>query len=171
MLPGCWGSSYVCNQFDYHGLMARSVPSIDPEVMAAWHGLLVVHHRLTNAMDDELRRRHGLRLDWYDVLVQLSEAGGRLRMSELAEATLFSRTDCTRIVDRMERSGLVARHPAAEDGRGVYAVLTPAGRSTLRSASVTHMLAIRRQFARHLRSGEPARLAEALARIAEAEAG
>lgn len=133
--------------------------------MAAWHALLVVHHRLTGAMDEELRAAHGLRLDWYDVLVQLSEAGGRLRMSELADATLFSRTDCTRIVDRMEKAGYVARRPAAEDGRGVYAVLTPSGRSMLRRASATHMDSIRRRFAKHLENGEAGSMAAALERV------
>lgn len=137
--------------------------------MAAWHALLVVHHRLTGAMDEELRAAHGLRLDWYDVLVQLSEAGGRLRMAELAEATLFSRTDCTRIVDRMEKVGYVERRPAEEDGRGVYAVLTPQGRSMLRRASATHMASIRRRFAEHLEGGEAGSMAVALGRVATAD--
>lgn len=137
--------------------------------MAAWHALLVVHHRLTGAMDEELRNAHGLRLDWYDVLVQLSEAGGRLRMSELADATLFSRTDCTRIVDRMEQAGFVERRPATEDGRGVYAVLTPEGRLMLRQAAATHMASIRHRFADHLEGGEAESMAAALQRIVAAD--
>ncbi len=138
---------------------------IEPDVMAAWHALLVVHHRLTGVMDQELRDADGLRLDWYDVLVQLSEAGGRLRMSELADATLFSRTDCTRIVDRMQNAGYVERRPAEEDGRGVYAVLTPSGRSMLRRASATHMASIRRRFAEHLDRREAESMAAALERV------
>jgi DNA-binding MarR family transcriptional regulator len=142
-----------------------SVPAIDPDAMDAWHALLVVHHRLTGAMDEELRRVHGLRLDWYDVLVQLSEAGGRLRMAELADATLFSRTDCTRIVDRMEAAGHVERQPAEEDGRGVYAALTDEGRALLRRASVTHMGSIQRRFVDHLHPDEVRSIAVGLGRM------
>jgi DNA-binding MarR family transcriptional regulator len=119
-------------------------------VLRAWRSLLEAHRRLADALDDELMAQHGFGLQWYDVLVQLAEAGGRLRMSELAEATLFSRTDCTRIVDRMGRRGLVERQSVPEDGRGVYAVLTPAGRATLREASETHLDGIERRFGAHL---------------------
>lgn len=153
----------------YHAAMA-TVPVIDPDVMDAWHALLVVHHRLTGAMDDELRSAHGLRLDWYDVLVQLSEAGGRLRMSELADATLFSRTDCTRIVDRMEAARHVERRPAEEDGRGVYAVLTTRGRALLRRASATHMESIRRRFGDHLHPDEVRAIAVGFRRVIAVDA-
>ncbi len=148
--------------------MAEPVPQPADDIMQAWRNLLLVHHQLTGAMDDELRRRHDLRLDWYDVLVQLNAAGGRLRMSDLAEATLFSRTDCTRIVDRMEEAGLVARERATEDGRGVYATLTVVGKAMLRRAAVTHLRQIRDDFASHLAEGDAAAIAVALGRVAAA---
>jgi DNA-binding MarR family transcriptional regulator len=148
--------------------MTRRVPVIADDVMQAWRLLLEVHHRLTHEMDHELREAHDLRLDWYDVLVQLNAAGGRLRMHELAEVTLFSRTDCTRIVDRMERAGLATRRPAAEDGRGVYAALTEAGRRMLEDAAVTHVTSIERRFANHVTPGEAAAMANALQRVVEA---
>jgi len=141
------------------------VPVIGEFAMDAWRLLLETHHRLTGEMDHELRREHALRLDWYDVLVQLSNAGGRLRMHELAEATLFSRTDCTRIVDRMERAGFVARERAAEDGRGVNAMLTPAGHQKLREAAVTHVRSIEQRFAGLLSDDEAATMAHALDRV------
>jgi DNA-binding MarR family transcriptional regulator len=145
--------------------MSRSVPLIDADVMEAWRLLLVTHHRLTHDMDQELRDRHGLRLDWYDVLVQLHAAGGRMRMHELAQATLFSRTDCTRIVDRMQPAGLVSREPDPDDGRGVYAVLTPAGATMLREAARTHVASIQRRFADKVTADEATAMARALRRV------
>lgn len=144
------------------------VPVIGRHAMEAWRLLLEVHHELTHEMDRELREAHALRLDWYDVLVQLNAAGGRMRMHELAAATLFSRTDCTRIVDRMAGAGLVARERAAEDGRGVYAVLTPAGDEMLREAAVTHVRSIERRFTSHLTEDEARTMAAALRRVVTA---
>jgi DNA-binding MarR family transcriptional regulator len=134
----------------------------------AWRLMLEAHQRLTTQMDVELREQHGLRLDWYDVLYQLSVAGGRLRMHELADATLFSRTDCTRIVDRMERAGLVQRERASEDGRGVYAAMTDEGRALLREAAVTHLGDIQRLFGAQVTSEEATVMARALERTLEA---
>ena len=129
--------------------------------------MLEVHERLTTQMDARLRAEHGLPLQWYDVLVQLAEAGGPLRMNDLADRTLFSRTECTRVVARMEAADLVAKHPDPQDGRGVYAELTTAGRTMLRAASKTHLADIERWFTRHLAEDESAVIADALWRIAE----
>ena len=136
------------------------------ETIEAWRSLLQAHQRLTVLMDSNLRDRHGLRLDWYDVLYQLSVAGGQMRMHELAEATLFSRTDCTRIVDRMERAGLVRRSRAKEDGRGVNAGITPEGRALFRKAAVTHLDDIQRMFGAYVAGETATRMAAALGRAA-----
>ncbi len=136
-----------------------------PEALEAWRLLLESHHRLTRTLDAELRDRLGFGLDWYDVLYQLSEAGGRLRMHELADATLFSRSDVTRLVTRLERAGLVEREPDEEDRRGVHAVLTRRGRASLRRAAVTHLAGIQQHFAGRLREGDAARLAAMLAQV------
>lgn len=145
---------------------APDVPT--PEVLEAWRLLLESHRRLAAVLDRELIDGHGLGLDWYDVLYQLNSAGGRLRMHELSAATLFSRTDCTRLVDRMARAGLVRRERAAEDGRGVYAVLTDAGKAALRQAAPTHLDGIQRLFGSHLQPDEVTALRTGLARIARA---
>ncbi len=131
----------------------------------AWRELLHAHRRLTTTLDAELRSRYGFGLDWYDVLFQLSEAGGRLRMHELADATLFSRTDVTRLVTRMQRAGLVDREPDEADRRGVHAVLTTQGRAALRRAAVTHLAGIERHFASGLGTGDALRLAAILGRL------
>lgn len=138
------------------------------EVIEAWRLLLEAHRRLANQLDHELTAEHGLGLDWYDVLFQLNQAGGRLRMHELSEATMFSRTDCTRLVARMVEAGLVERQKAAEDGRGVYAVLAPAGKSTLREAAGTHLDGIQRLFGEHLEHREIDAIRSGLARIVAA---
>jgi DNA-binding MarR family transcriptional regulator len=137
------------------------------ETIEAWRRLLQVHQRLTVEMDAELRRDHDLRLDWYDVLFQLSVGGGRMRMYQLADATLFSRTDCTRIVDRMAGEGLVRRERADDDARGVYAVLTSEGRALLRRAARTHLEGIQRLFGTHMTSEEAEAMAATLGTVLE----
>ncbi len=135
------------------------------EAIEAWRLMLHAHQQLTAQMDFHLRDRHGLRLDWYDVLYQLTVAGGRMRMHELARVTLFSRTDCTRIVDRMERAGLVQRERAAEDRRGVFAVMTADGQALFRNAAATHLDDIQRLFGTHVTAAEATAMAQALERV------
>jgi DNA-binding MarR family transcriptional regulator len=74
----------------------------------------------------------------------------RLRMTELADAVLLSRSGVTRLVDRLERAGLVSRCPVANDGRGVAAQITDAGVARLRAASRTHLTGVARHFADRL---------------------
>ncbi len=145
----------------------RPNPRPSDEALEAWRLLLEAHHVLTRRLDAELRQRHGFGLDWYDVLYQLSAGGGRLRMHELADRTLFSRTDVTRLVQRIERAGLVERRSDESDRRGVNAVLTPAGRAALRRAAVTHLAGIERLFGSAATSEELATMTSLLARSAE----
>jgi DNA-binding MarR family transcriptional regulator len=96
-----------------------------------------------------------LSLAAYDVLVQLAELPDfRLRMTELADAILLSRSGVTRLVERLERAGLVSRERADGDGRGVVAVLTPVGLERLRAASGTHLTGVARHFAESFCDGE-----------------
>lgn len=135
--------------------------------MAAWRSFLEAHRRITDVLEGELRDREDLPLPWYDVLVQLSESPTRsLRMQELADAVLLSKSGLTRLVDRMETAGLVERAPCEDDGRGIMAVLTDAGFDRLRASAPTHAAGVRAHFADRLRPGEAAVLAQALSRIA-----
>lgn len=138
------------------------------EVLEAWGLILETHRRLAHELDRELVAAHNLGLDRYDVLYQLNTAGGKLRMHELSAATLFSRTDCTRLVDRMAGAGLVKRERASEDGRGVYAVLTPEGKQALRSAAGTHLDGIQRLFGSHLEASEIDALRSGLGKVVAA---
>jgi DNA-binding MarR family transcriptional regulator len=132
-----------------------------PDEMAAWRGFLRIHAGLMRRLDAELLEEHGLPLSHYDVLLQLAEVGGSLRMSELADAVLLSRSGLTRLVDQLERQSLVARRRASDDARGVEATLTEAGWERLRAAAPTHVRGVRRLFLEPLGSERQAALAEA----------
>ena len=115
--------------------------------LASWRSFLRAHAGITKALEVELESEQKLSLAAYDVLVQLSEAPEqRLRMTELADAVLLSRSGVTRLVDRLERSGLVARSRVVDDGRGIAAELTHDGLDRLRRAAGTHLRGIRTHF-------------------------
>ena len=125
---------------------SRSTPT--HEQLGAWRAFLRAHATITRALEAELVAEQNLSLAAYDVLVQLAEAPERrLRMTELADAVLLSRSGVTRLVDRLERGGLVSRCPVESDGRGVAAKLTDAGLHRLRTASRTHLGGVVRHFA------------------------
>lgn len=135
---------------------------LSPDELATWAGFLRTHAQLVRELDEELRREHDLPLSSYDVLVQLSTAPEEgLRMSDLAEAVLLSRSGLTRLVDRLQREGLLERRQCPEDARGSYATLTQAGRDRLEEARPTHLSGVRRLFLDRLDSGERRRLAAA----------
>jgi DNA-binding MarR family transcriptional regulator len=94
-------------------------------------------------LEADLIAEHALPLASYDVLLTLVEAPGhRLRMTELADRVLLSRSGMTRLVDRLEREGLVVREACANDARGMFTVLTAQGEQRLRKASRTHLRGI-----------------------------
>jgi DNA-binding MarR family transcriptional regulator len=127
--------------------------------LAAWRGFLRVHAALAKQLDSELDQAHKLPLTSYEVLINLQAAAGRrLRMAELAERTLLSRSGMTRLVDRLEREGLLERDTCPSDARGCFAVLTDAGDEVLRRARPTHLEGVRELFLRHLDDDDFARL-------------
>jgi DNA-binding MarR family transcriptional regulator len=120
---------------------------LDEEELLAWRGLLRTHAELTKQLDAELARVHDLPLSSYEVLLYLADSeGGRLRMSELADAVLLSRSGLTRLVDRLEREGLLERARCTEDARGFFAQITPKGRELFDAARTTHLEGVRELF-------------------------
>ncbi len=120
---------------------------LDERELGAWRGLLRAHAALTRALDAELTAAHGLSLSSYEVLLLLADApAGRMRMAELADSALLSRSGLTRLVDRLERSGLIRREPCPSDLRGAHAVITEPGRDLFGSARRTHLAGVRRRF-------------------------
>jgi DNA-binding MarR family transcriptional regulator len=113
----------------------------------AWRGMLRAHAELTRELDAELTATHGLPLSSYEVLLFVGDAPeGRMRMSELADSVLLSRSGLTRLVDRLERAGLIERVQCNEDARGYFAQITPAGRELFDRARRTHLAGVRRLF-------------------------
>ena len=139
---------------------------LTPLELSAWRGLLQAHARITRALDTELRAEHGLPVSSYEVLMFLADAPGhRLRMAEIADMVLLSRSGLTRLVDRLEAAGLVTRCAAEDDGRGAYAELTADGLAKLRAARQTHLDGVRRHFLSALTADEQAELAGIWARL------
>lgn len=135
--------------------------------LRAWRGLLRAHACLAKRLDSELEQAHGLPMTSYEVLHHLEEAtGARMRMCELAEEAQLSRSGLTRLVDRMERDGLLERCSCDHDARGSYACLTAAGRERLQEARGTHLAVIRDQFFSHFSESELGVLADMWERIA-----
>src|SRR5437016_3153735 len=112
----------------------------------AWRALLEAHATLMRRLDTDLKQRTGLRLADFDVLAQLAEAGGALRMTELAARTLISRSGSTRRVARLVGEGLVSRANATEDGRGVLVALTAAGVAKLTETVPIHLRGVSKLF-------------------------
>jgi DNA-binding MarR family transcriptional regulator len=134
--------------------------------LGAWRGLLRVHAALVRELDAELDEAHDLPLSSYDVLIYLQAAPDRrLRMAELADSVLLSRSGVTRLVDRLEREGLIVRDNCASDGRGLYAVLTDEGEAMLAKARPTHLAGVRERFLRHFSEDELEQLAEYWERV------
>ena len=138
----------------------------------AWRGLLRAHAAMVKRLDAELEAAHELPLTSYEVLLHLADADGcKMRMCDVAESVLLSRSGLTRLVDRLERDGFVERVSCDADARGAYAKLTDAGRAKLRAASTTHLEGVRAHFLDHFSAEELAMLAEAWERVAGAGAG
>lgn len=133
--------------------------------VAVWRSFLRAHASVTTRLEGELADT-GLPLPWYDVLLQLVEAPRRrLRMAELAERVLLSRSGLTRLVDRLQAEGYVTRERSADDARGTYTVLTRAGFDALRLAAPVHLAGVRDHFLRLYTEDELRTLGELLARL------
>jgi len=135
-------------------------------VPAAWVEFLRAHATITRELNAELVSEHGLTLNDYEVLLHLARAEGRrLRRVDLAERILLTASGITRLLEGLERSGLVARASCQSDGRVVYAELTEAGHARLREAAQTHVDGIQRVFAGRFSADELRMLAELLGRV------
>ena len=126
--------------------MTQQITPRDPR-LTTWRTFLRAHARVVRELEQELQADQGMALTDYDVLVQLAGADGRrLRMSELADRLLLSRSGATRLVDRLVIDGLVERVSCESDRRGQWASLTDAGHERLRNAAPTHLSGVARHF-------------------------
>jgi len=152
---------------DVAGLLARLVAAELPEGrgLDAWATLLQAHATLMRQLESDLERETGLALADFDVLAQLANAGGELRMTELAARALISRSGMTRRVARLVDEGLVRRTGADADGRGVVVELTDAGVARLVETAPVHARGISKLFVAQLDDQELAILERALGKV------
>jgi DNA-binding MarR family transcriptional regulator len=144
---------------------------LDPTVARAWIAFLTAYGRVTRALSAELMDGAGMSLADFDVMAQLAGAEGyALRMSELADAALISKSGLTRRVDRLAVNGWVTRRRCTEDGRVHWATLTPLGIKAFRSAAPGHLRAVAERFGASLPASEMDRLTRDLMMIAEKSA-
>jgi DNA-binding MarR family transcriptional regulator len=142
------------------------IEELTPTELGAWRGMLRVHSALVRELDAELLDKNDLPLTSYDVLIYLQAAPDkRLRMAELADSVLLSRSGVTRLVDRLEREGLIVRDACTSDGRGLFAVLTEKGEEVLAHARPTHLAGVRERFLRHFSEDELMTLAKFWERV------
>lgn len=149
--------------------MSEQISRHDPR-LGAWRAFLRSHAHVVRKLEHELQAEHGMALTDYDVLFQLSAADERrLRMSELADRLLLSRSGATRLIDRLVADGLVERVTCESDRRGQWASLTDAGHRRLRAASPTHLRGVAEHFLDRLSTADLAALERMLDQVLAAE--
>lgn len=147
------------------------VESLSDLELGAWRGLLRASACACKQLDAELEAAHGIALSTYEVLAFVSEADGeRMRMCDLAASANLSRSGLTRLIDRLERDGLIERERCSNDARGAWAKLTADGRDRLDEARDGHIDALRRVFLSNLSPAEQAMLAALPDRVAALDA-
>ncbi|MDR9450654.1 MAG: MarR family transcriptional regulator [Acidimicrobiia bacterium] len=139
--------------------------ALSPEQLEAWRLFLEAHASVTRILERELMNERQLPLTWYDVLVRLEEAGGSLRMHELADRLLLSRSATTRFVERIEKRDLIDRRACPEDRRGTHVVLTESGREVLRNAAPVHLSGVEEHFVGRLTNADTQALTRALKKL------
>lgn len=153
-------------------MTSKSRNDDEPTAGSVWALFLTAHALLIERVEARLAEAGLPPLAWYDVLWALERAaGGRLRLSQLAERTVLSRSNMTRLVDRLVAAGLVLRSPSDEDGRGAYAVITPAGKAQRARMWPVYKAEISARFGAHLKPAELRAMHAALRRIVSGAKG
>lgn len=146
--------------------MADEAAAGGPLWFDAWRGILFANAKVLRAVERKLEEHSGISLAFLDVLNQLNdEPGGRLRMQDLQERSLFTHSGMTRLVDRIEAAGLVRRESVPGDRRGVSVVMTEEGKQLLHTAFARHTADLEQAFASRLSPAQHKAVAEALAQF------
>ena len=133
---------------------------------SVWRLFLTAHTRLVDRIELKLAEAKLPPLEWYDVLLALKEADGyRLRLSELADCVLLSRSNLTRLVDRLEKAELLSREPCPSDRRGTFAILTESGLAMQQRMWAIYAEGIAHHFAAHISDDEAKRLQDVFKRL------
>jgi DNA-binding MarR family transcriptional regulator len=133
--------------------------------MAAWRRYIVASRRLLEALDSDLAG-YELSIPDYEILAQLSDAPDRrMRMSELADVAMLSRSRLSHRMKVMEKAGWVRREACPVDKRGFFAVMTPKGWKAIETAAPDHVESVRRRFVDLLSKEDQLTLAEIFSRV------
>ncbi|HEX5115273.1 MAG TPA: MarR family transcriptional regulator [Pseudonocardiaceae bacterium] len=144
----------------------------EPAGVAAWRAMLLAYNAAMRAIETELDRAGGIPLTWYDVLLELNAAPeGRLRMQEVADRVVLSRTRVSRLVDEMVVAGLVRKTRDDTDRRVVWATMTEPGGRAFRKTAPLYLRCIEQFFSRHLSGDEKVAVARALTKVNDANSG
>ncbi|WP_035841203.1 MarR family winged helix-turn-helix transcriptional regulator [Kitasatospora azatica] len=137
------------------------------EGLEAWRAMLLAHSAALRAIEADVQRGGSIPLTWYDVLLELRAAGpGGLRMQELSDRVVLSRTRVSRLVDEMAKQDLVQKSPDANDKRVVWASITAAGEQAFRETAPVYVRGIRQHFSSFLTEDETEVVAKALLKVA-----
>ena len=148
---------------------ARHAPLQDERV-TTWGLLMETQSAVNAALARELDEQLALPLAWFEVLLRLARTPGeRMTMTRLAEAVSFSSGGFSRVADRLEAAGLLAREPCPDNRRSTWAVLTDQGRATVREALEVHASGLQRHVFDHLGAAEAAQLARVLRTLRDAQ--
>jgi DNA-binding MarR family transcriptional regulator len=138
-----------------HTVSMSTNSALDPLRNSAWRSLLTAHSKLLDRIAAKLSQAELPPLEWYDVMLTLKEAPDySLRLSELAEKVLLSRSNLTRLVDRLENAGFLFRKSCPNDRRGTYAVLTESGLAMQQKMWIVYAEGISEYFASHISDDE-----------------
>ena len=143
-----------------------------PAVVEAWAGLVRTERALLDKVEEALKRARLPPLDWYHVLYEIDRAPkGMLRQTGVQDRTQLAQYNVCRLVDRLQREGLVERHQCRIDGRNNVLVITTKGRALRRAMWPVYATAIEEHFGAHLSQAEAEQLARLLTKLVQAEPG
>lgn len=138
------------------------------EASETWRSVITAFTRVNSVLAEEMEAETEISLDWYSILLMLSQVeGGMMRPSDLADYLGMSRSGTTRLIDRLERDGLVERRSCGSDRRGTFVGLTPEGEEQFRKAGRIHLRGINEHVGSHLTSEEMADLRTILTKLAQ----
>jgi DNA-binding MarR family transcriptional regulator len=121
----------------------------------SWGWLLFAHAKVLNALEADLLEEHDLPLIWFDLLNRLRETPEqRMRMNDLKDASLFTKSGITRLIDRIEAAGFVTRVRSSQDRRGVYVEITRAGNDKINQVWPDHVASVWKNYGQFLDAGD-----------------
>lgn len=146
--------------------MTNNEATKDPVWFDAWRGVIFANAKVFAAVERKLEEHSGISLAFLDALGRLDDAlGGRLRMQDLQDRSLFTHSGMTRLIDRIEAAGLVRRENVPGDRRGVSVVITAAGSQLYEKALALHLKDVEEAFARRLKPAQQKAVADALSQF------